>query len=207
MKRIKLNTKVVALAIALASLYNVGLKAQDDYLITKKDGKKIIVGTDAALGPDILYFNDKNSKRQEYRQKHVKFFTYGGRIFIGPSNSRYLEEIICYSDKFILTSYTESGSGGFAYYAVYDWTLKELSTHNRQDFGGMWGGGKPKKIEKLRKVLEPYFGDCKSIMDKMIANINSDNLLFKELFVEKCGTKDISEFLKAFLSGQIDNTK
>jgi hypothetical protein len=207
MKKVKLNIKAVMLAIALASLCSFNLKAQDDYIILKKDGKKIIVGNDAAMGPDILYFHDKNSKRQEYRQKHVKFFTFGGRIFIGPSNSRYLEEIICYNDKYILTSYTESGNN-FAFYAIYDWTLKEMSTHNRQDLGGMWGGGKAKKIEKFSKNVEPYFGgDCKSVIDKMTNNINTDNLLFKEMFVEKCGTKDISEFLKAFLSGQIDNGK
>ncbi len=207
MSKVNLNTKVVALAIALVSVFSINLKAQGDYLITN-EGEKIIVGKDAKMGADIFYFKDKNFKEQKYRQSHIKVLFFGGRIYIRP-RKHYLEEIVCYNDKYFLTNYFEiKGHGNFFYYYnIYDWSLNEVFTKGRQDFGGMWSGGKEKKLEKVDKNVKPYFGDCKSLMDKMTDNVNSDRLLCKEIYNEKCGTKDISEFLKTFLSGQTSNKK
>ncbi len=199
----KLKTKVAALAIAIASVFN--LNAQNDYLITEK-GEKILIQTpdDVGITPAWVSFKDAKGEYVRYKHPQTKYLTFNGRQFLtlalkGGEKMR-LQEIICYNDKYILTAFYSQDN---AYnLLVFDWKLSNILPYKK-------AAANPKiQRELLNEYVKPYFADCnKAMIDEMSNNIEYGKDLIEGVRTQKCGTKDISQLVQAFLNGQTNEGK
>jgi hypothetical protein len=193
---------LAVLLFVMASFLSV--KGQNDYLITN-EGEKVVIAGDASLSTEWITFKGSNDKTVDYKHKNMKFMTVANRLFLtlplmGGKMVR-LQEIVCYNDKYILTSFFQNGSYSVL---VFDWDLKMIQPHRFID-------KKTKgQKENIEKDIKPYFADCNKALDIMKKNIDamgdskyatSHEGILANVYAVKCGgTKDINELIKKVLA-------
>ena len=186
--------KIILVILFVANMIHV--KAQNDFLITTK-GEKIPIEGKASLGFGTFSYY-KKKKEITYLHRELKYVYYGGRHFLSlplyGGKALGLQEIVCYNDQYILTSYYSNGY----YMLVFDWQLNTIMKHKT-----VHGGKKEKKMADLEDI-KPYFSDCPAVMDKINNNLNNEEKLsIEDLFAVQCGSKDIINLIQDYVDGKI----
>ena len=201
--------KLITIALFAAAAFN--LKAQNNYLLTKTGEKVTIIGERLSLDVDYVSFRIENKEKKKgyedvvYKDKKIKMFEFEGRVFmvLPDKKSNNIQEIVCFNDKYILTSWYVNGTN--YHIKVFDWSFNSVSNLKPLNVG----------VKNQRKDLEglvkPYFGDCTNVMDAMVKNINNESsvgayktgdIIIKDINAVKCNntTKTIQDLIKNFMS-------
>ena len=102
---------VAAIALVLICFFSTNAQTADAYLITNA-GEKVMIEGSAELGTMYVSFQGgPKNKTITYLHSEIKLLTINNRLFLtlplfGGKMMR-LEEIVCYNDKYILTTYFE----------------------------------------------------------------------------------------------------
>ena len=101
-----------------------------------------------------------------------------GRIFknlptfvFGTSD---LHEIVAMNDQYVLTQHNENG------YYFYVWTNTFKIVEKRMDLD-------PNQKRFMKKRVEPYFGTCQKLMNKMYSNIDAKKMFTEDISNYHCG--------------------
>ncbi|HXD92418.1 MAG TPA: hypothetical protein VNX01_04355 [Bacteroidia bacterium] len=192
--------KLLAILLFAASILSV--KAQNNYVLTKT-GEKIAIMEDW-LKLDVNYIavhvekkeNKKGFESVVYKDKNFKMVEFGGRVFmvLPDGNKEYIQEIICFNDKYILTTWFVGGSDVFM--KIFDWDLNSVCKLKQ-----LFAGEKPQKKD-IEARIKPYFGDCKNIIDAMYKNVaDGKTHITDDLYAVKCNTnKTVNDLIKKFLA-------
>ncbi|HWY13307.1 MAG TPA: hypothetical protein VN026_18400 [Bacteroidia bacterium] len=180
----------------------LSIKAQNSYLLTET-GEKVTIMGDLKLDFDNVSFKIENKEKKKgfeyvgYKDKKIKMIEFVGRVFMVLPDKKniYLQEIVCFNDKYILTSQFRGGSDYFI--KVFDWNFNSIC-NLKQLFAG-------KKFQKndIEDRIKPYFGDCSNVTDLMAKNIQDQkNQIIEDVYAVKCNstTKSIQDLIKAFLA-------
>jgi hypothetical protein len=207
-----MKKQLIVLALLIVSFLNV--KAQDggNYLITK-EGEKVTILGDASLSTEWISFRDNNGKMLDYKHKNIKFLTINNRIFftlqlMGGKMMR-LEEVVCFNDKYILTSFYQNGDYSIL---VYNWDFKLVQPHKSLS------PYKKKQEADIEKYVTPYFPTCAKAYEVMAKNIADEETekiyedghyrkvykirsMLDNVYAVSCGgTKTLSDMVKAFMA-------
>jgi hypothetical protein len=199
---------VAAIALVLICFFSTNAQTADAYLITNA-GEKVIIEGNAELGTMYVSFQGgPKGKTITYLHTAIKLLTINNRLFLtlplfGGKMMR-LEEIVCYNDKYILTTYFDSGH----YIVLFDWDMKIVKPLK------LISNGRKKQIKNIEEDIKPYFGDCKEVMDKVNKQVDDkkgqgfagrndssvEEWLMYDINVANCGgTKNINDFVKKVL--------
>ncbi|HTA63415.1 MAG TPA: hypothetical protein VK835_13205 [Bacteroidia bacterium] len=199
---------LAVLLLAMASFLNV--KGQGDYLITT-EGVKVPIEGNALLSTAHVSFL-VNGKREYYKHTDLKFLTINKRLFLSlplkEGKMMRLQEIVCYNDNAILTSFYQNGGYNLL---VFDWDLKTAVPHR------LVSNKKSKQKEFLDENYKPLFKDCSKAFDifyQNIANTETETVMqdghkckvdkvkmLDNVYALKCGgTKDINTLIKTYLA-------
>ncbi len=200
---------VAAVAIVSFSFFNV--KAQNNYVLTKAGEKVIIMDDWLKLDFDYIAVHIENKQKKNgfesvvYKDKNLKMFEFGGRVFMVLPDKKniYIQEIVCFNDKYILTSEFRGGSQYFV--KVFDWNFNSVSNLKPLNVG------KKNQRRDLEVLIKPYFGDCTNVIDMMDKNISNEHsagvystgeIMTENIYAVKCNntSKSINDLVKAFMA-------
>ena len=187
--------------------------SQNNYLLTKTD-EKVAITSNLELNDSYVYFRTENKEKKKgydenvYKDKQMKMLEFDGRVFMVLPDGRgnYIQEVVCFNDKYILTGWFYGGSGLFI--KVYD-----LSFNSVYNFKPL-RVGKKYQLKDIEEHIKPYFGDCANVTDVMVKTINDDDKtqtlsgrtvkahMLVDIYAVKCNhtSKSINDWIKAFLA-------
>jgi hypothetical protein len=189
------------LTILLFAATAVSVKAQNNYLLTKT-GEKIAIMSDLSLDVNSVGFKIENTAKKNgfewasYKDKNFKMLQFDGRVFmvLPDGKKEYIQEIVCFNDKYILTTWFVGGSDLFI--KIFDWDLNSICKLKQ-----LFAGEKFQKND-IKDRIKPYFGDCQNIIDAMYKNVEDKKSHITDgIYAVKCNTnKTINDLIKKFLA-------
>lgn len=196
----------VVILLSVISFFNMNAQSADSYLINDKNEKVQITG-DVELGAGYVSFKGgPKGKTVTYSHDEIKFLTTNNRFFLTlplfGGKKKMLQEIICYSDKYILTAYFDGHTHDII---VFDWNLKRVKPLTIIDTRAR------KQEKQIEEDIKPWFGDCKHVMElvnKHVSDskseglrgrneVSKDDWLMDGLYAYNCSSgKDINKLIQ-----------
>ena len=148
---------------------NVILGQESENYMIKLDGERVELYGDVSLSVEKVFFDNKEGKRKDLKQKSAKVLVVGGRTFLNlniSKNMRRLQEVYAYNSEYVMTGFWQN----FIY--VYIWDNDYNLVEKKLPYCVGFKKLKKKNIKKLDEEITPYFPECDDLISQLKKNIN-----------------------------------
>lgn len=157
------------------------------------EGELIYMFGNASLTAATIGYHDNKGKEHSYTMKKMKWMIFGNRVWcafpIRKGDRMYrMQEIIAMNKDYILMTFWQT----FNYLYVYDYESNLVVGKIK-----IWSSKKSNR--KAYEEISPFFKSCTELMKKFDANLDSEELLIKDIYADQCeGAPDLMKFLNSF---------